>query len=129
MGVGTPEDLVYAVSRGVDMFDCVMPTRNARHGVLFTRAGELRIKNAAFRDDRRPIDETCGCYTCRHFRRDYLHHLFRSGETLGGRLNSIHNLHYYQTLMAELRDAIAAGQLGWYVESFREARMGRRAKL
>jgi queuine tRNA-ribosyltransferase len=124
MGVGTPEDLVYAVSRGVDMFDCVMPTRNARHGVLFTRAGELRIKNAAFRDDRRPIDETCGCYTCRHFRRDYLHHLFRSGETLGGRLNSIHNLHYYQTLMAELRDAIAAGQLGWYLESFRAARQG-----
>ncbi|HRH81363.1 MAG TPA: tRNA guanosine(34) transglycosylase Tgt [Thiobacillaceae bacterium] len=125
MGVGTPEDLVHSVSRGIDMFDCVMPTRNARHGVLFTRTGEVRIKNAAFRDDHRPIDESCDCYTCRHFSRAYLHHLFRSGETLGGRLNSIHNLHYYQTLMGELRDAIAAGQLGWYAETFRAARSGR----
>jgi len=124
MGVGTPEDLVHAVSRGVDMFDCVMPTRNARHGVLFTRRGDLRIKNAAYRSDHAPIDEACGCYTCRRFSRAYLHHLFRSGETLGGRLNSIHNLHYYQTLMGELRDAIAAGQLGWYAETFHAARSG-----
>jgi len=124
MGVGTPEDLVHAVARGIDMFDCVMPTRNARHGVLFTRQGELRIKNARYRSDPGPIDTTCDCYTCRHFSRAYLHHLFRSGETLSGRLNSIHNLHYYQTLMRELREAIEQGQLAAHVEAFLAARQG-----
>jgi queuine tRNA-ribosyltransferase len=124
MGVGTPEDIVYAVGRGIDMFDCVMPTRNARHGVLFTRFGELRIKNARHRTDTGPIDPSCGCYTCRHFSRAYLHHLFRAGETLGGRLNTIHNLHYYQTLMAELRTAIAAGRYEAYVVGFKNARSG-----
>jgi len=118
MGVGTPEDLVYAVSRGIDMFDCVMPTRNARHGVLFTRHGDLRIKNAKYRSDLGPIDETCDCYTCRNFSRGYLHHLFRTGETLAGRLNSIHNLHYYQTLMRELRAAIEQGRLTAHIEAF-----------
>ncbi len=118
MGVGTPEDLVYAVGKGIDMFDCVMPTRNARHGVLFTRHGDLRIKNAKYRSDLGPIDETCDCYTCRHFSRGYLHHLFRTGETLAGRLNSIHNLHYYQTLMRELREAIEQGRLAAHIAAF-----------
>ncbi|TCS73421.1 tRNA-guanine transglycosylase [Sulfuritortus calidifontis] len=122
MGVGTPEDLVHAVSRGIDMFDCVMPTRNARHGVLFTRTGELRIKNAKYRSDLSPIDEACDCYTCRHFSRAYLHHLFRTGETLSGRLNSIHNLNYYQTLMRELREAIEQGRLAAHIETFLAAR-------
>jgi queuine tRNA-ribosyltransferase len=122
MGVGTPEDLAYAVSQGIDMFDCVMPTRNARHGVLFTRHGDLRIKNAKHRSELGPIDETCDCYTCRNFSRAYLHHLFRSGETLSGRLNSIHNLHYYQTLMRELREAIEQGRLVAHIEAFLAAR-------
>ncbi len=122
MGVGTPEDIVYAVAHGIDMFDCVMPTRNARHGVLFTRAGELRIKNARHRDDTGPIDPACDCYTCRHFSRAYLHHLFRSGESLAGRLNTLHNLRYYQVLMRELREAIAAGRFAEYVAGFHAAR-------
>ncbi len=122
MGVGTPEDLVLSVSRGIDLFDCVMPTRNARHGVLFTRRGELRIKNARHRTDTAPIDADCACYTCRHFSRAYLHHLFRAGETLAGRLNTLHNLHYYQTLMAELRAAIEQGRLAQYRTAFHEAR-------
>ncbi len=122
MGVGTPEDIVQAVGLGVDMFDCVMPTRNARHGVLFTRHGDLRIKNAKHRNDHNPIDASCGCYTCRHFSRAYLHHLFRTGESLAGRLNTLHNLHYYQTLMSELRDAIAAGTYKNYVDTFKKAR-------
>ncbi|MGQ9685438.1 MAG: tRNA guanosine(34) transglycosylase Tgt [Thiobacillaceae bacterium] len=122
MGVGTPEDIVFAVAHGIDMFDCVLPTRNARHGVLFTRTGELRIKNARHRGDTRPIDPTCDCYTCRHFSRAYLHHLFRSGESLAGRLNTLHNLHYYQVLMRELRAAIAAGRLADYIAAFRAAR-------
>jgi queuine tRNA-ribosyltransferase len=99
MGVGTPEDIVESVRRGVDMFDCVMPTRNARNGHLFTRYGDVRIKNACYRQDTRPLDETCGCYCCRNFSRAYLHHLHRVGEILGARLNTIHNLFYYQTLM------------------------------
>ncbi|MDP2811673.1 MAG: tRNA guanosine(34) transglycosylase Tgt [Rhodocyclaceae bacterium] len=111
MGVGTPEDIVFAVSQGIDMFDCVMPTRNARNGHLFTRFGDIRIKNACHKTDTRPLDETCGCYCCRNFSRAYLHHLHRTGEILGARLNTIHNLFYYQTLMAELRAAIAAGRL------------------
>ncbi|NWG32378.1 MAG: tRNA guanosine(34) transglycosylase Tgt [Rhodocyclaceae bacterium] len=109
MGVGTPEDIVFAVSQGIDMFDCVLPTRNARNGHLFTRFGDIRIKNARYKNDTRPLDESCECYCCRNFSRAYLHHLFRCGEILGARLNTIHNLHYYQTLMQEIRKAIEAG--------------------
>ncbi len=111
MGVGTPEDLMFAVSQGIDMFDCVMPTRNARNGHLFTRYGDIRIKNAVYRNDPNPLDPSCTCYCCRNFSRAYLHHLFRCGEILGARLNTIHNLHYYLTLMRELREAIAAQAL------------------
>ncbi|KQV34528.1 tRNA guanosine(34) transglycosylase Tgt [Massilia sp. Root335] len=106
MGVGTPEDLVEGVANGVDMFDCVMPTRNARNGWLFTRFGDLKIKNARYKDDQAPLDETCSCYCCKNFSRAYLHHLHRSKEILGARLNTIHNLHYYLNLMQEIRDAI-----------------------
>ena len=106
MGVGTPEDLLDGIARGIDMFDCVMPTRNARNGWLFTRFGDIKIKNAVHRNDPRPLDETCGCYTCRNFSRAYLHHLQRVGEILGARLNTIHNLYYYLELMAEMRAAI-----------------------
>jgi queuine tRNA-ribosyltransferase len=106
MGVGTPEDLVEGVANGVDMFDCVMPTRNARNGWLFTRFGDLKIKNARYKDDQSPLDETCSCYCCKNFSRAYLHHLHRSKEILGARLNTIHNLHYYLNLMQEIRDAI-----------------------
>ncbi|MGE5465891.1 MAG: tRNA guanosine(34) transglycosylase Tgt [Ignavibacteria bacterium] len=122
MGVGTPEDIVYAVGQGIDMFDCVMPTRNARNGWLFTRWGDVKIKNAAHRNDTRPLDETCGCYCCRNFSRAYLHHLHRAGEILGARLNTIHNLFYYQTLMAELRAAIEADGLEAYAAEFRRQR-------
>ena len=123
MGVGTPEDLVDAVSRGVDMFDCVMPTRNARNGWLFTRFGTVRIKNAQYRLDMRPLDEACGCYTCRNFTRAYLHHLHRIGEILGARLNTIHNLHYYQELMQGIRRAIEEGRFADFVREFRQARV------
>ena len=122
MGVGTPEDIVDAVSRGVDMFDCVMPTRNARNGWLFTRFGTVRIKNAQYRLDMRPLDEACGCYTCRNFTRAYLHHLHRIGEILGARLNTIHNLYYYQELMQGLRRAIEEGRFADFVREFRQAR-------
>lgn len=108
MGVGTPEDLVYGVSQGIDMFDCVMPTRNARNGWLFTQWGNLKIRNACHKSDTRPLDEACGCYTCRHFSRAYLHHLDRANEILGARLMTIHNLYYYQQLMREMRAAIDA---------------------
>ncbi len=118
MGVGTPEDIVEAVRRGVDMFDCVMPTRNARNGYLFTRFGVVKIRNSRYRTDTRPLDEACGCYTCRNFTRAYLHHLDRCGEILGARLNTIHNLYYYQKLMAKLRGAIAARQLESFVDNF-----------
>ena len=118
MGVGTPEDIVESVSRGVDMFDCVLPTRNARNGWLFTRFGDLKIKNARHRHDTRPLDEHCACYTCRNFTRAYLHHLHRVNEILGARLNTIHNLFYYLQLMRELRDAISAGALGAYAGRF-----------
>ena len=124
MGVGTPEDLVYAVQAGIDMFDCVMPTRNARNGWLFTRHGDVKIKNACHKDDTQPLDATCGCYCCRHFTRAYLHHLHRTGEILGARLNTIHNLFYYQTLMAEMRAAIETGTLGAYVGEFTRLRRG-----
>jgi queuine tRNA-ribosyltransferase len=106
MGVGTPEDLVEGVYHGIDMFDCVMPTRNARNGMLFTSQGRVVIKNACFQQDPRPLDETCGCYTCRHYSRAYLRHLFQNREILAYQLNSIHNLHYYCTLMAGMREAI-----------------------
>jgi queuine tRNA-ribosyltransferase len=122
MGVGTPEDIVYAVAQGIDMFDCVMPTRNARNGHLFTRYGDVRIKNACYRNDTRPLDETCGCYCCRNFSRAYLHHLHRVGEILGARLNTIHNLYYYQTLMAELRAAIAETRLAAHIREFHRNR-------
>jgi queuine tRNA-ribosyltransferase len=107
MGVGTPEDLVESVARGVDMFDCVMPTRNARNGMLFTSSGRIVIKNSCYRDDRRPPDTRCGCYTCRHYSRAYLRHLFMCKEILAYQLNSIHNLFYYCSLMAEMRKAVA----------------------
>lgn len=106
MGVGTPEDLVEGVANGVNMFDCVMPTRNARNGWLFTRFGDVKIRNATHKNSLRPLDESCGCYTCRNFTRGYLHHLHRVGEILGAQLNTIHNLHYYLTLMSEIREAI-----------------------
>ena len=124
MGVGTPSDIVKAVALGVDMFDCVMPTRNARNGHLFTEQGVLRIRNAVYRDDPRPLDETCACYTCRHYSRAYLRHLDACGEILGCRLNTIHNLHFYQHLMARLRRAIAEGALGSFATAFlaRQAR-------
>jgi queuine tRNA-ribosyltransferase len=122
MGVGTPEDLVEAVSRGVDMFDCVMPTRNARNGWLFTRFGDIKIRNARHKDDTRPLDETCGCYACRNFSRAYLHHLQRAQEILGARLNTIHNLFYYQELMREMRAAIEAGAFADFTAKFHRDR-------
>jgi queuine tRNA-ribosyltransferase len=122
MGVGTPEDLVEAVTAGIDMFDCVLPTRNARNGWLFTRHGDIKIKNAAYRHDTRPLDAGCGCYGCAHFTRAYLHHLHHVNEILGARLNTIHNLYYYLTLMRELRASIAAGGLAAYAAAFRELR-------
>lgn len=109
MGVGTPEDLVAAVSQGVDMFDCVMPTRNARNGWLFTQYGDIKIKNAFYKQDTAPLDSDCACYTCQNFTRAYLHHLHKVGEILGARLNTIHNLHYYQVLMQSMRSAIENG--------------------
>ena len=118
MGVGTPEDLAYAVSHGVDMFDCVLPTRNARNGWLFTRTGDVKIKNARHREDTGPLDPQCACYTCRNFSRAYLHHLHRANEILGARLNTIHNLHYYLELMAAMRAAIAGGRFGEWRRAF-----------
>jgi queuine tRNA-ribosyltransferase len=111
MGMGTPEDLIEAVLAGVDMFDCVLPTRNARNGWLYTRSGDVKIRNAQWRDDPRPLDEACTCYACRNFSRAYLYHLQRANEILGARLNTIHNLHYYLSLMQDLRKAIEAGRL------------------
>jgi queuine tRNA-ribosyltransferase len=118
MGVGRPQDIVEAVRRGIDMFDCVMPTRNARNGHFFTRSGVVRIRNARYADDMGPIEEGCGCYTCRHFTRAYLRHLNRCNEILGAVLGTIHNLHHYQSLMADLRGAIEAGQLDAFVATF-----------
>ena len=106
MGMGTPEDLIGAVAAGIDMFDCVLPTRNARNGWLFTRYGDIRIRNARYRDEAVPLDERCACYTCRNFTRAYLYHLQKANEILGARLNTLHNLHYYQELMQTLRAAI-----------------------
>jgi queuine tRNA-ribosyltransferase len=118
MGVGTPEDIVAGVTAGIDMFDCVLPTRNARNGHLFTRFGDIRIRNAAHRSDTRPLDETCECHTCRNFSRAYLHHLQRVNEILGARLNTIHNLHYYLALTAGLRAAIDEDRLPAFAAAF-----------
>jgi queuine tRNA-ribosyltransferase len=118
MGVGKPADLVEAVRRGIDMFDCVMPTRNARNGHLFTSRGVIKIRNARHRHDTGPLDRACDCYTCTHFSRAYLHHLDKCGEILGSQLNTIHNLRYYQNLMLGLREAIAAGCLEDFADGF-----------
>lgn len=118
MGVGKPEDIVEAVLQGIDMFDCVIPTRNARTGFLYTRNGIIKIRNSRYQHDTRPLDESCGCYTCQHYSRSYLRHLDKCGEILGARLNTIHNLYYYQQLMRELREAIAANQLRAYAADF-----------
>ena len=124
MGVGTPEDLVAGVAAGVDMFDCVMPTRNARNGWLFTRFGDVKIRNAKHRDDPRPLDPTCACHACRHFSRAYLHHLNRVDEILGAHLSTIHNLHFYLELMHGMREAIEAGRF----EAWRAAFAADRAR-
>ena len=118
MGVGTPEDLVAGVAAGIDMFDCVLPTRNARNGWLFTRFGDLKLRNARHRDDERPLEPGCGCHACRHFSRAYLHHLQRVNEILGARLATIHNLHFYLSLMREMREAIAAGGFDAFARRF-----------
>ena len=118
MGVGKPEDIVEAVKRGIDMFDCVIPTRNARNGFLFTRYGTLKIRNSQYQHDTRPIDEKCGCYTCQHYSRAYLRHLDKCGEILGARLNTIHNLYYYQELMRDIRTAIAENRFEQFVNEF-----------
>lgn len=122
MGVGTPADIVEAVSRGIDMFDCVMPTRNARNGHLFTHAGIVRIRNACHAKDTEPVDAHCNCYTCNNYSRAYLRHLQRCNEILGARLNTIHNLYYYQKLMADLREAISADRLTAFREGFYAAK-------
>ena len=122
MGVGRPEDIVEAVKQGVDMFDCVMPTRNARNGHLFTRYGEVKIRNARYASDTRPLDPDCRCYTCRNYSRAYLRHLDKVGEILGARLNTIHNLYYYQELMRGLRNAIENQNLASFVEEFYQLR-------
>ena len=121
MGVGTPGDIVEAVARGIDLFDCVLPTRNARNGLLFTSLGRVVIKHARFERDPRPLDETCGCYTCRNYSRAYLRHLYKSREILGSRLNTLHNLYYYQELMRRIRDALDAGCFGAFLAEFRTA--------
>ncbi|MBF8268696.1 MAG: tgt [Gammaproteobacteria bacterium] len=118
MGVGTPEDIVQAVRMGMDMFDCVLPTRNARNGQLFTAAGVVKIRNAEHRNSVQPLDADCGCYTCRNYSRAYLHHLDKTREILGARLNTWHNLHFYQQLMRGLRTAIKAGALQQFINDF-----------
>ncbi|MCS6924464.1 MAG: tRNA guanosine(34) transglycosylase Tgt [Candidatus Binatia bacterium] len=118
MGVGTPEQLIRYVALGFDLFDCVLPTRNGRNGTLFTRAGKINIRRALYADDPRPIDESCACYTCRHFSRAYLRHLAHAGEILSARLNTLHNLYFYQQLMREIRNAIAAGCFAGFARSF-----------
>ena len=122
MGVGTPEDLVEGVAGGVDMFDCVMPTRNARNGHLFTRFGDLRLRNTRYKTDEAPLDASCTCHTCSHFSRAYLHHLDRCGEMLGPMLTSIHNLHYFVNLMREVREALDAGTFGEFAQTFKRDR-------
>jgi len=122
MGVGTPEDLVEAVRLGIDMFDCVMPTRNARNGHLFTSFGVVKIRNSQYECDNRPLDETCGCYTCRNYSRAYLRHLDKCKEMLGSRLNTIHNLYYYLGLMQSLREAIEKKELALFIRQFYQQR-------
>jgi queuine tRNA-ribosyltransferase len=122
MGVGRPEDIVAAVLRGIDMFDCVMPTRHARNGHLFTSTGVINIRNAVHHADLSPIDADCGCYTCSHYTRAYLRHLDRCNEILGSRLNTIHNLHFYLQLMQVMRQAIAAGELASWARGYLAAR-------
>ena len=122
MGVGTPEDLILAVSLGIDMFDCVMPTRNARNGWLFTRFGDLKLRNSGYKDDDRPLDPSCACYTCKHFTRSYLNHLQKANEILGSQLNTIHNLSYYLQLMTEVREAISQTRFQAYREEFHRNR-------
>ncbi|MGZ8981888.1 MAG: tRNA guanosine(34) transglycosylase Tgt [Burkholderiaceae bacterium] len=122
MGVGTPEDLLDGIAAGIDMFDCVMPTRNARNGWLFTRYGDIKLRNTRYRADTTPLDETCGCPTCRTFSRGYLHHLQRVNEILGARLNTIHNLHFYLDLMRQAREAIEAGRFGTFHAGFLQDR-------
>lgn len=124
MGVGTPQNIVEAVRHGIDLFDCVLPTRNARNGHIFTRGGVLRLRNSQYASDTRPIDDDCLCYACQNYSRAYLRHLDRCGEILGARLNTLHNLYYYQTLMGELRDAIQAGRLDAYVNEFYREQQG-----
>lgn len=121
MGVGRPEDIVEAVARGIDMFDCVMPTRHARNGHLFTRRGPINIRNARHATDTGPVEADCHCYTCRHYSRSYLRHLDRAGEILGSRLNTIHNLYFYQQLMSDIRSAIEAGRFGEFQRTFHAA--------
>jgi queuine tRNA-ribosyltransferase len=118
MGVGTPADIIHAVAQGIDMFDCVLPTRNARNGWLYTRNGIIKLRNSRYRLDTSPPDDQCLCYTCRHFTRAYLHHLQRINEILGARLNTLHNLYYYQQLMTEIRTAIESGQFERYAREF-----------
>ncbi len=120
MGVGTPTDIVHAVTHGIDMFDCVMPTRNARNGHLFTSKGLLRLRNSRYRDDTAPLDKDCACYTCQNFSRAYLHHLDKCKEILGSQLNTIHNLHFYQQLMASLRSVIEQGRLSAFARQFQQ---------
>ena len=118
MGVGTPEDLILGVSLGIDMFDCVMPTRNARNGWLFTRFGDLKLRNSGYKDDQRPVDPTCSCYTCQNFTRSYLNHLQKANEILGAQLNTIHNLAYYLQFMGEIRAALAQDRFSAYRDEF-----------
>lgn len=122
MGMGTPEDLVFAVGQGIDMFDCVMPTRNARNGWLFTRFGDLKLRNASYKNDERPLDPTCSCYSCKNFSRAYLHHLQKVNEILGAQLNTIHNIHYYLNLMSEIRVSIEKGQFREFTQQFHNDR-------
>lgn len=122
MGVGKPQDLLEGVRRGVDMFDCVMPTRNARNGSLWTQFGELKIRNARYKRDLKPLDAHCSCYTCQNFSRSYLHHLDKTREILGAQLNTIHNVHYYLTLMADIRAAIDKGQFETFYQNFYKKR-------
>jgi len=122
MGVGTPQDIAAAVGAGVDLFDCVLPTRNARNGWVYTRHGVIKLRNTRYRTEVIPLDDRCACYTCRNFTRAYLHHLQRVNEMLGARLNTLHNLHYYQELMRGLRGAIESRRLAEYLSEIRQAR-------
>ena len=121
MGVGTPQDIIDAVTNGIDMFDCVMPTRNARNGYLFTSEGLLKLRNARYRTDTLPLDPECDCYTCQNFSRSYLHHLDKCKEMLGAQLNTVHNLRFYQNLMQDLRQAIEKGRLSAFARAFTES--------